>query len=174
MGFTVVSRRSKAIPIRLGMAYDKEKEIKLAGLWTKACFVLLKKKKESEVSKEKKNLYGVWSDKKKKCGPSAGWVGQAGAWTNQYSKASWARYLVDNPRHSGVTFFYVKGDNETSPSNLQVVLKVKSEHINEMCYVVQGSTQMSSYFRYEALYEKCGYPGSPSKVRRIKAAKHCG
>lgn len=174
MGFTVVSRRSKAIPIRLGMAYDKEEEIKLPELWTKACFVLLKKKKNLKFQKKKRIYMGSGVTKKKKCGPSAGWVGQAGAWTNQYSKASWARYLVDNPRHSSRTFFYVKGDNETSPSNLQVVLKVKSEHINEMCYVVQGSTQMSSYFRYEALYEKCGYPGSPSKVRRIKAAKHCG
>jgi hypothetical protein len=55
-----------------------------------------------------------------------------------------------------------------------VALKVKSKHINEMCCVVQGTTQMSSYFRHEALDEKCGYPGSPSKVGRIKAAEHCG
>lgn len=101
-------------------------------------------------------------------------MGQAGARTNQYSKTSWAMYLVGNPRQSSTTSFYVKGDNETSPSNLQVLLKVKPEHINEMCCAVQGTTQMSSYFRYEALYEKCGCPGSPSKVKRIKAAEHCG
>lgn len=46
MGFTGASRRGKALPIRLDMAYDKEKEIILAGLLTKNmfCFVLLKKK----------------------------------------------------------------------------------------------------------------------------------
>lgn len=78
---------------------------------------------------------------------------------------------VDNSRQCSMTSFYVKGDNETSPSNLQVVLKVKSQHINEMCCVVQGTTQMSSYFRYGALYEKCGCPGSPSKVGEDKSSR---
>lgn len=40
MGFTGASRKGKAIPIRLDVAYDKEKEIILAGLLIKTCFVL--------------------------------------------------------------------------------------------------------------------------------------
>lgn len=48
MGFTGASRRGKALPIRLDMAYDKEKEIILAGLLTKNMFCFVKKK-ESEV-----------------------------------------------------------------------------------------------------------------------------
>lgn len=47
MGFTGASRRGKALPIRLDMAYDKEKEIILAGLLTKkhVLFCFVKKKR---------------------------------------------------------------------------------------------------------------------------------
>lgn len=63
MGFTGASRRGKAIPIRLNVAYDKEKEIILAGLLTKNMFCFVKKK-ESEV--KKKRIYMVSGVTKKK------------------------------------------------------------------------------------------------------------
>jgi hypothetical protein len=52
-----------------------------------------------------------------------------------------------------------------------VVLKVKSDHINEKCSTVPGTTQMSSYSRYEAFYEKCDCPGNPSKVKDNKRCR---
>lgn len=56
----------------LNMAYEKEKEIRLAGLLTKTPF------KKSEVKNKRGNLYGVWSDTHtKKCSPSGG-VGRTG------------------------------------------------------------------------------------------------
>lgn len=152
---------------RASIGDQEEKENRLARL--------LAKKKNQKLKKGKKKGIYVGS----RVGLGGVGLGEQSirsgvARTNQYSKTSWALYLVHIPRQSSMTSFYVKGDNETSPSNLQVVLKVRSQHINEMCCVVQGTIQMSSYFRYEALYEKCGCPGSPSKVRWIKAAEHCG
>lgn len=66
LGFTVAPRRGKAIPIRLDMAYDKEKEIKLAGLLTKTCFFFFFKESEVSATTTKRNLYGVWNDQKNK------------------------------------------------------------------------------------------------------------
>lgn len=82
-------------------------------------------------------------------------------------KSSCSTYLWKNPGRVTYVFpsisFDVKGDNDTSRSYLQVVLKVKADNMNETCCTLRGSTQMSSYFRHEAVCEKCGCPGNPSK-----------
>lgn len=82
-------------------------------------------------------------------------------------KISRSTYLQRNPGRLTYIFpsisFDVKGDNDTSRSYLQVVLKVKADDMSETHCTLRGTTQMSSYFRHEAVYEKCGCPGSPSK-----------
>lgn len=82
-------------------------------------------------------------------------------------KTSSSTYLRENPGQLTYVFpsisFDVKGDNDTARSYLQVVLKVKADDLSETRCTLRGTTQMSSYFRHESVYEKCGCPGSPSK-----------
>lgn len=94
--------------------------------------------------------------------------GELGRDRDRGSNSSSAIYLLNNPWQGTLTFrasisFHGKRGNNIAPSYLRVVLKVKASNTNEMHCKLWGTTQMSSYFRYEALYEKCGCPGSPSE-----------